>query len=136
MKSTLDYLVEVSLEQSEKLFKNLLQSKNSIQVKVNDVETIFNSAIEKSDHKDQFFLINKALQHLQRNATFKITLADDIYFFKADIRGNEKQGAILRPQHIFKLIRRKQPRHKIPVAWHQSALMVTLPLKHSRFLIL
>jgi c-di-GMP-binding flagellar brake protein YcgR len=124
MKSTLDYLVEISPEQNEKLLKSIINYRQSIQVKIAEIETIFSTLLEKAENKSQLILINKTPQLLNRQATFKVTINDEVYFFKSKIEAHGKLAVTMRPEHIFKLIRRREPRHRIPTAWPQSVLIL------------
>ncbi len=124
MKTTLDYLVEISPEQNEKLIRNLLSLRESVQVKVTDEESVYNSLLEKSEFRTHLIFLNKALYSMNRSVTIKIAQNDDVYFFKAQLTQQGKWAAMVRPLHIFKLIRRREPRHRIPEGWTQSALIL------------
>ncbi|MBC7742958.1 MAG: PilZ domain-containing protein [Bdellovibrionaceae bacterium] len=124
MKSTLDYLVEVTAEQNEKLLRMLVAGHVGVQVKVSQDESVNKTYVEKGLSKNQLYLSNKALVSSRGAGTFKMEHGTDIYFFKSTITQGEKFASIQQPLHIFKLIRRREPRYKIPSEWAQSALIL------------
>lgn len=123
MKSVIDYLAELSPEQSERLLETVCNDKVTMQVKLGGDDKVIHIQLQKAEVENQFALSGRcfSLSHL---ATFKLELGTDVYFFKTEIFQENKKNVIQKPFSVFRLVRRKESRFKIPASWQQQALIL------------
>ncbi len=123
MKSAIEYLAELSPEQSEQLFKKIYNERISVQVKLSGDDEITTHELLWVEDKNQFSLSGRAYSsnHL---ATFKIQISSDVYFFKTEVFQEGRKNIIQKPFNVFRLVRRKENRFKIPASWQQQTLVL------------
>ncbi len=122
MINVVEYLAEVTFDQAERLLKSAISNAYTVQVKLSGEDKILSIVLQKSDNKNRILLSGKLFKiHL---ATFKVEIGPDVYFFKTEILQEDKISFIQKPFKVFRLIRRKEPRYKIPKAWSHLALIL------------
>ena len=124
MKGVLEYLVELSKDQNENLIRSLITDKTPIQVKLSQEEKVSDIAFQQSDLRNRVMLSGKLALHDKSLATFKFTIEGDVYFFKTLIIEENKKNFLEKNVTIYKLVRRKERRYKIPEHWTQLALIL------------
>ena len=121
----LSFLNELSTKDTENFFDNIKNNKFKINFKITDVDKIEKTQILSTPFGNRFVVvIPKDLNIGSVEATFKIHIGTEIFFFKTVIKFDKKSFVIEGPFKVFKLARRKNTRYIIPETWSQSGFIV------------
>lgn len=123
MKGVLEYLSEISVDQSEKLLRNLVSDQVVMQARLNDDDKIISTYFLKKEDKAKFYLQGRG-QYRSQLVTFKVEIDTDVYFFKTTLGEEAQKNFIQAPIKIFRLVRRKERRYRIPEKWNHLALLL------------
>ena len=121
----LSFLNELSSKETENFFDNIKNNKFKISFKITDIEKVEKAQILSTPFGSKFVVVfRKDLNINSVEATFKIIMGTEIFFFKTVIKPDKKSFVIEGPFTVFKLARRKNTRYVIPEAWSQSGFIV------------
>lgn len=126
----LKFLSELADKDTEKFFENIKNKKCQVSFKIPGNDKIEITQIYATPFAEKFSLIVRDDLNLHGiEATFKVTIGTDIFFFKSKIKIEKKSFIIEGPFKLFKLVRRKNTRYIIPEAWTQSGFIVSAEKK-------
>lgn len=121
----LSFLNELSTKEAEHFFDNIKNNKFKINFKITDVDKVEKAQILSTPFGNRFIVaVQKDLDIRSVEATFKIIVGTEIFFFKTVIKTDKKSLVIEGPFKVFKLARRKNTRYNIPESWSQSGFIV------------
>ena len=126
----LSFLNELSDKETENFFDNIKNNKFKIDFKITDIDKIEKAQILSTPFGSKFIVIfRNELNISSVEATFKINVGTEIFFFKTVIKPDKKSFVIEGPFKVFKLARRKNTRYIIPETWSQSGFIVLIEKK-------
>ncbi len=126
----LSFLNELSSKETENFFDNIKNNKFKISFKITDIDKIEKAQILSTPFGNKFIVIfRKDLEISSVEATFKINIGTELFFFKTAIKADKKYFNIEAPFRVFKLVRRKNTRYIIPANWSQSGFIVSVEKK-------
>ncbi len=126
----LKFLSELGDKDTEKFFENIKNKKCQVSFKIPGNDKIEITQIYATPFVEKFsLLIRDGLDAHGLEATFKVNIGTDLFFFKSKIKLEKKSFIIEGPFKLFKLVRRKNTRYIIPDVWAQSGFIVSAEKK-------
>ncbi len=126
----LSFLNELTPKETENFFNNIKNNKFKITYKLTDISKVENTQILSTPFGNKFVVtVSNRFQTSAAEATFKVVIGTEIFFFKTVIKTEKKSYIIQGPFIVFKLMRRKNTRYIIPENWAQSGFIVSAEKK-------
>ncbi len=135
MSVVLDYLVKINTDQASKIIDSVVFEKLNIQMKIYGSDTIHLVKLLTTSKKNTYTILYKGKDFDDAiTLTFKAELAGRLFFFKIDSIPDSKTLIINRMTSIYELVRRKEPRFRVPINWLQFAMVYTSSQKNFKAL--
>lgn len=122
MKNILQELAQIERYNSYQILHRVISMNTEIQIKIAGKNKIIRSTLKKIGERKHFYLDSPAELFADNpEITIKIIFDTKLFFLKTEIK--KFQGGVYfdNYEHMFELIRRKNPRFHIPKEWPQSA---------------
>lgn len=122
MKNILKDLVKVEKYNTYQLLQNVINTNTEIHIKVAEKNRIIKATLKKIGERKQFYIVAPVDSFYDTpEITAKIIFNGKLYFLKTELK--KFQGGVYFEsyENLFELVRRKNPRFKIPEHWPQSA---------------
>ncbi len=135
MSAVLDYLVKTSVPKANDLISRISHDKVRIQMKVFGSDEVYSVKIRPSAEENIFILQYRGNEFSRHEMlTFRLDMDARMYFFKTEGIAQTKSITLNTKIAIYELIRRKEPRFKVPESWPQFAMVLSSPQKNIKSL--
>lgn len=126
MRDILKELVQVERYNSYQILQNVVNTNTEIHIKISEKNRIIKATLKKIGERKHFYIIAPVDAFLEMpEITAKIIFEGRLYFLKTELKRFQGGVYFENYEHMFELIRRKNPRFLIPAQWPQSAQIQT-----------
>lgn len=126
MSIVLDYLVKAPASVAAQLMQRISSDGVRVQMKVLGSEVVHSVKLRLSLDKNIYLVQYKGPAFQKRDLlTFRIDIESQIYFFKTEGLVDTKTFALSPTDPIYELVRRKEPRFKVPEKWPQFGMVLS-----------
>lgn len=130
MNRVLDYLVRISQIKKDELVRKMYKDLCTVQIKLSGSDAVQTVKLKSSSQHNEFVIKYKGPNFVKDQLlTFKIVSDDRMFFFKLEGIPGSKVIQITKTVDFYELIRRKEPRFKMPIEWQQVAFAISSPVK-------
>ena len=126
MKNILNELVQVERYSTYQILQQVIATNTEIQIKIAEKNRIVKATLKKIGERKHFYVVAPVETFYDTSEiTVKIIFNGKLYFLKTELK--KFQGGVYFEsyEHMFELVRRKNPRFQIPDQWPQSAQIQT-----------
>lgn len=126
MRNILKELVQVERYSSYQILQKVIKTNTEIHIKIAEKNRIIKAKLKKIGERRHFYVVAPVdAFHDIPEITAKIIFNGKLYFLKTELKRFQGGVYFESYEHMFELVRRKNPRFQIPEQWPQSAQIQT-----------